>query len=172
MTQITKRLHVCFVCSGNTCRSPMAALVFRTRLERAGLADVVKVSSAGIGAWHAGEPADPRARATLRAHGYPAEHLAAEIDEEKLGADLLLAAAGEHVEFLRERVGPERVRLLRDFDPTAPEGAELEDPYSGDAEGYERTFRMIERAMPELVRWAGERSLVRPVPGPYAKLDE
>jgi len=150
----------------------MAALVFRSQLERAGLADVVRVSSGGTGAWHAGEPADPRAQATLRAHGYPTAHVAAEIDDEKLGADLLLAAAGEHAEFLRERIDPARVRLLREFDPAAPEGAELEDPYSGDVEGYERTFRMIERAMPELVRWAGERSLARPVSGSYDKLDE
>ncbi|MDI5980588.1 protein tyrosine phosphatase, partial [Amycolatopsis magusensis] len=51
-------LHVSFVCSGNICRSPMAALVFREQLRRAGLADRVRVSSAGIGPWHVGEPAD------------------------------------------------------------------------------------------------------------------
>ena len=36
-------LHVCFVCSGNICRSPMAAVVFREHLRRAGLEDTVTV---------------------------------------------------------------------------------------------------------------------------------
>lgn len=135
----------------------MAALVFRAQAERAGLA--VRVSSGGIGSWHAGEPADPRARAVLRAHGYPTEHVASEVDEERLGADLLLAAGDEHVQFLRERVGnPAKVRLLRSFDPAAPEGAEIADPYSGASEEYEQVLAMVEGAMPELLEWSRQRT--------------
>jgi protein-tyrosine phosphatase len=135
----------------------MAALVFRAQAERAGLA--VRVSSGGIGAWHAGEPADPRAQAVLRAHGYPTEHVASGIDEERLGADLLLAAGDEHVQFLRERVSdPAKVRLLRSFDPAAPEGAEIADPYSGASEEYERVLAMVEGAMSELLEWSRQRT--------------
>lgn len=133
----------------------MAALVFRAHVERAGLGDVVRVSSGGIGAWHAGEPADPRARAVLAAHGYPTEHVASEVDEERLGADLLLAAGDEHVRFLLEHeVDPAKVRLLRSFDPDAEPGAEIDDPYSGDPEGYEAVLAKIETTMPGLVRWS------------------
>lgn len=146
--------RVVFVCSGNICRSPMAALVFRAKVAEAGLADVVTVASAGTGPWHVGEPADQRARATLKAHGYPTDHVAAEVDGEHLQADLLLAASEGHLEFLRDRVDdPSRVRLLREFDPSAPEGAEVPDPYYGGDDGFEDVLAMVERTMPGLLDW-------------------
>ncbi|MCR6486585.1 low molecular weight phosphotyrosine protein phosphatase [Amycolatopsis sp. OK19-0408] len=145
--------NLVFVCSGNICRSPMAELIFRAKLEEAGLDDV-RVSSCGIGPWHAGEPADKRARATLKAHGYPTEHVATEVTSDDLEADLLLAADEGHVEFLLERVeDPSKVRLLRSFDPSAPEGAEVPDPYYGGDDGFEDVLGMIERSVPALLDW-------------------
>lgn len=44
--------RVCFVCTGNICRSPMAESVFRARVVEAGLDSVVEVDSAGTGDWH------------------------------------------------------------------------------------------------------------------------
>ncbi|WP_092531230.1 low molecular weight protein-tyrosine-phosphatase [Amycolatopsis arida] len=150
-------LHVCFVCSGNICRSPMAALIFTEHLRRAGLADRVRISSAGTGPWHVGEPADQRATQTLTRHGYAVEHVAAQVDDDHLAADLLLAADRGHVEALRALVDdPGKVRLLRDFDPTAPRGAEVPDPYYGGADGFDVVLGMIERAMPTLLDWVRE----------------
>jgi protein-tyrosine phosphatase len=146
--------HIVFVCTGNICRSPMAELVFRARLDDAGLGDAVRVTSAGTGSWHVGEPADKRARATLKAHGYPTSHVASEVSAEDLEADLLLAADEGHAEFLRARVGdPAKVRLLRSFDPSAPEGAEVPDPYYGGDDGFEDVLGMIERSVPGLLDW-------------------
>jgi protein-tyrosine phosphatase len=150
-------LNLCFVCSGNICRSPMAALVFREHLKREGLAEDVRVSSAGTGPWHVGEPADSRAQETLRAHGYPTGHLAAEVDAGHLGAELLLAAGEDHLRFLRGKLDdPARARLLRDFDPTAGEDAEVPDPYYGGINGFGQVLGMIERSMPGLLRWVRE----------------
>ena len=42
-------LHITFVCSGNICRSPMAEKMFAHQIAERGLADVVRVSSAGTG---------------------------------------------------------------------------------------------------------------------------
>ena len=64
--------RVCFVCTGNICRSPMAASVFRARVEEAGLDGLVEVDSAGTGGWHEGDPADPRTVSVLEEHGYDA----------------------------------------------------------------------------------------------------
>ena len=149
--------HLVFVCSGNICRSPMAELVFRAHLDDAGLDDV-RVTSAGTGPWHVGEPADKRARATLKAHGYSTEHVASEVSDEDLAADLLLAADEGHAEFLRARVDdPAKVRLLRSFDPSAPEGAEVPDPYYGGDDGFEDVLGMVERAVPGLLDWVRSR---------------
>lgn len=130
----------------------MAAVVFREHLRRAGLDDRVEVTSAGTGPWHVGEGADPRTAKVLADHGYPTEHVAAQLGPEHTGADLLLAMDAGHLRAVRKAVDdPERVRLLRSFDPDADEGAEVPDPYFGGERGFEDVLGMIEAAMPALV---------------------
>ncbi len=48
---------------------------------------------------------------------------------------------------------PERVRLLRSFDPAAPPGAEVPDPYYGGDAGFVDVLAMIRAAMPGLLDW-------------------
>ncbi len=147
-----------FVCSGNICRSPIAEKVLAAHLERAGLAAAVRVRSAGTGGWHVGEPVDPRAGEVLRRRGYSDRHTARQVDEELLAADLLVALDREHVAALRRLLpDPDRVRLLRSFDPTAPPGAGVPDPYYGGRGGFDDVLEMIEAAAPGLVEWVRER---------------
>ena len=148
-------MHVVFVCSGNICRSPIAEKVFAAELERAGLADGVRVTSAGTGGWHVGDPADERAAAVLRAAGYPSDHRARQVDAEALGADLIVALDDTHRRALCD-VGASRVRLLRSFDPTAPEGAEVPDPYYGGDDGFDEVLAMIQAAVPGMLDWVRE----------------
>jgi len=150
-------MHVTFVCTGNICRSPVAAIVFREHVRRAGLADVVEVSSAGTGGWHVGDPADERAAKSLVDAGYSSEHTAAQVGKLHLGADLLVALDSGHARELRRLSGdPDRVRLLRSFDPDA-DGVDVPDPYYGDREGFDRVLAMTEAAMPGLLAWVRER---------------
>jgi protein-tyrosine phosphatase len=153
-------VHLCFVCSGNICRSPSAALVVAEHLRREGLDDRVRVSSAGIGPWHAGESIDRRAGEVLERHGYPAEHVAAQVGDEHLDADLFLAMDRGHEKALRKLVGdPSRVRMLRSFDPRVaddPDGADVPDPYYGGPDGFEQVLAMIEAATPGLLAWVRE----------------
>jgi protein-tyrosine phosphatase len=148
---------VVFVCTGNICRSPIAEKVFVHELEKAGLADEVHVSSAGTGGWHIGSPADERAAAVLRAAGYDAEHTARQVDAEQLGADLIVALDHSHRRVLQSMVPePERVRLLRSFDPDAPPGAEVPDPYYGDDAGFTAVLEMVRAAVPGMIEWVRE----------------
>jgi protein-tyrosine phosphatase len=148
---------VVFVCTGNICRSPIAEKVFVHELEKAGLADEVHVSSAGTGGWHIGSPADERAVAVLRAAGYDAEHTARQVDAEQLGADLIVALDHSHRRVLQSMVPePERVRLLRSFDPDAPPGAEVPDPYYGDDAGFTAVLEMVRAAVPGMIEWVRE----------------
>lgn len=151
-------VHVSFICTGNICRSPIAAAVFRSRVDDAGLTDKVTITSAGTGSWHIGEPCDPRAAAVLRARDYPVEHVATRVNTEHLNADLLLAADAGHIDALIGLgVPPERARLLRSFDPDAPLDAEVPDPYYGAEGGFDEVLAMIEAAMPRLLDWVRER---------------
>ncbi|MDD1061950.1 low molecular weight phosphotyrosine protein phosphatase [Streptomyces cocklensis] len=122
------------------------------QLRRAGLDDRVRVSSAGLGGWHAGDAVDPRAAAVLAAHGYPVEHVAAQVGPDHLDADLLVAMDRGHEKALRRQADdPSRVRLLRSFDPDAAGDPDVPDPYYGGSEGFEEVLTMIEAAMPGLM---------------------
>jgi len=66
--------RVCFVCTGNICRSPAAEVVVRELVEQAGLTGV-ELDSSGTDGWHVGAPADPRALRALTAAGYNGDPL-------------------------------------------------------------------------------------------------
>ena len=152
-------LHVTFVCSGNICRSPMAEKVFADQLRRRGLGDAVRVTSAGTGNWHAGEGADRRANRVLRAHGYSTDHRAAQVGEDHLAADMVVALGRNHLRLLRELgVDDDRVRMLRSFDPrSAAHALDVEDPYYGDHDDFEQVLTVIEAALPGLHDWVDNR---------------
>ncbi|MDP9843820.1 low molecular weight protein-tyrosine-phosphatase [Streptosporangium lutulentum] len=141
--------HVCLVCMGNICRSPMAEVVLRKTLDDHGLGDLVTVDSAGTGGWHQGSPMDERAAAVLADHGYDgSSHRARQFLGGWYGRiDLVLAMDGENLRALR-RLAPDDadVRLFRSFDPAAPEGAEVPDPYYGDGEGFAEVLKMVKAA--------------------------
>ncbi len=151
-------LHITFICSGNICRSPMAEKMFAHQISERGLADVVRVSSAGTGGWHAGEPADRRASHVLRAHGYPSSHRAAQIDDDHLSADLVIALGRNHVRMLKDLgVEDDRLRMLRSFDPrSGAHPLDVEDPYYGNHDDFEDVFTVIDASLPGLHQWVDE----------------
>ncbi|MEO5920753.1 MAG: low molecular weight phosphotyrosine protein phosphatase, partial [Pseudolysinimonas sp.] len=64
--------RICFVCTGNICRSPMAEAIFRRLIAEKRLGRRLAVSSAATGDWHVGERADARTIAALGKLGYDA----------------------------------------------------------------------------------------------------
>src|SRR5437868_8758052 len=91
------KYSVCLVCLGNICRSPMAEVVLREELARAGLAGAVMAESAGTGDWHVGERMYGPARAELSRHGYDGSaHRARQIEPSWLAACDLVVAMDRH----------------------------------------------------------------------------
>ncbi len=148
--------RITVVCTGNICRSPMAAFILRARFADAGLADRVSVDSAGTTAWEEGNPADPRTIAALERHGHtvnPEGHRARVFDKRSFEElDLVLATDHGHYTVLRRLAGsPERqekIRMLRSFDPTGPKGDALsiDDPWYGDDTSFDRTYDEVTAA--------------------------
>ncbi|MET7291781.1 low molecular weight protein-tyrosine-phosphatase [Streptomyces griseoloalbus] len=143
--------RVCFVCTGNICRSPMAESVFRARVAKAGLDGLVEVDSAGTGGWHEGEGADPRTVTVLRENGYDADHTARQFDPSWFARlDLVIALDSGHLRALRRLAPTERdadkVRLLRSYDPAADDDLDVPDPYYGGADGFDECLEMVEAA--------------------------
>ncbi|MGW2960602.1 low molecular weight protein-tyrosine-phosphatase [Streptomyces sp. NPDC001220] len=143
--------RVCFVCTGNICRSPMAESVFRARIAEAGLDDRVEVDSAGTGGWHEGDGADPRTVRVLREHGYDGDHTARQFQASWFDRlDLVIALDSGHLKALR-RLAPttedaHKVHLLRSYDPDAADDLDVPDPYYGGPDGFEECLEMVEAA--------------------------
>lgn len=146
-------MHVCFICSGNICRSPYAEARFRFLVEAAGLGDAVSVSSAGtLGINGVGE--DPRTAAKVEELGGSLDDfLSRGIDEEIVAeSDLIVCMATSHFNELSFQY-PEassRIRLLRQ-DEDESSGADIPDPVTRGSDEYEAALRMIENALPALL---------------------
>ena len=152
---MTSPYRICFVCSGNICRSPIAEVVLRALAERGGLAGELVVDSAGTGDWHVGERADLRAIKVLSGAGYDGgEHRARQFDPQWFAErDLVIALDRGHERALRawapDGAARDKVRLLRSFDPAA-DGAERDldvaDPYYDGPDEFGEVLLQVEAA--------------------------
>jgi protein-tyrosine phosphatase len=149
--------RVCLVCLGNICRSPMAETVLRQFLAEAGLADAVVLDSAGTGDWHLGEPMHRPARMALAGRGYDGSaHRARQFEASWLaGRDLVLAMDARNLAALRQMAAPgdrDRIRLFGEVGGlSGSEGAEIPDPYGGDAAEFGHVLDLLSTAAPVIV---------------------
>ena len=140
------------VCLGNICRSPLAEGILRREAAARGL-DLF-VDSAGTGDYHIGSLPDERACAEGGRRGCDMTMRARQIRPEDFERfELVLAMDAQNRRSLLRLAGPHaaKVRLLREFDRTAPPGAEVPDPYYGGPAHFAEVADMIERAMEGLV---------------------
>lgn len=147
-------MHIIFVCLGNICRSVMAERIAEKYFQTAGI--TVQLSSAGTSNEEAGNPMDPRAARLLQAHGYRVgDHKAHQITVAEIqNADLVLAAEPRHMRVMQSMVGhTDNLRLMTDFDPKAQPGDGIPDPWYGDEAGFQDTLEVLERIMPDLVKF-------------------
>ena len=155
------RMSVLMVCMGNICRSPMAEAVLRGKLQRAGLAEAVRVDSAGTHGFHRGNPPDPRGVAQAQARGYSLAGLKSRPvtadDFERF--DLLLAMDQDNLRSLRRDCPPalhERLGLLLAHAP-ALGVLEVPDPYYSSVAAFDAALDLIEPACDGLVQHLRQR---------------
>ena len=143
-------MKILFVCLGNICRSPTAEGVMARLLEEAGLAARVTIDSAGTGGWHVGELPDSRSREAARRRGIELTHRARQLARPDLDRfDLVVVMDSDNLSRVAAMSDPRaraEIRLLRSFDPTAPAGAIVPDPYAGGPEGFDEVLDICERA--------------------------
>lgn len=143
-----KPFRLLFVCSGNTCRSPMAQAITRRLTEERGWKHVA-VRSAGTGAVP-GTPASAGAMEAARTHGLDlGGHRASPLTEEAVAwADLVLTMSSSHLLRVVELGAADKASLLTAFAAgNDPEGVpdSVTDPFGGSLEEYEETFTLLER---------------------------
>jgi protein-tyrosine phosphatase len=150
--------RICFVCTGNICRSPMAETYFTALVKKTGYDGLISVSSAGTGDWHVGEPSDDRTLAVLAAHGLSGSgHRARQFDPEWFeNLDLVVVFDRSQERILRTWAANDqdrsKVQLLLTFDSEQAALIDVPDPYYSDAAMFDQVLGMIEKACVALFR--------------------
>ena len=144
-------LTVLFICTGNTCRSPMAEQIFNERTK--GLS--VHAFSAGLDA-KPGSPMNPKAADALTALGHsPTAHSSILVSTEAVDeADVILTFTQDQKKELRQRF-PAAVEKLFTISEYANRGSgisvDVPDPYGKSAEVYEETAETIDSLVEVIV---------------------
>ena len=153
-------VRILFVCTGNTCRSPMAAAILQERLKAWGVSGEFTVSSAGIAAW-TGQAASAAAVEVMARQGISlAEHTAQLIDNRRVYAsDLVLALTVSHKESLLCIAPGARNRIFTLAEYAGKPG-DVTDPMGRSPEVYQacadQLTELIEAARDKILQLAGK----------------
>ncbi|RLA60389.1 MAG: low molecular weight phosphotyrosine protein phosphatase [Epsilonproteobacteria bacterium] len=138
-----------FVCLGNICRSPSAEGVMAHLIKKEGLEGKIKVDSAGMIGFHAGEQADPRSRKHAEKRGVEITSIARQFrpNDDFHGFDYILAMDKKNLSDLKnlDKKGEfaHKIFMMTDFCRNK-KVKEVPDPYYLGANGFELVLDILE----------------------------
>lgn len=142
-------MNILFVCSGNTCRSPMAEAIARRIAADRGIRDM-KISSAGTNAWDNATATDEALlvgmERSLDLSSHRARRLTPEIVSE---ADLIFVMTPSHLEQVNQLGGRGKTHVLDEY-TSGSTGGGVSDPYGGDLDAYRGTADVLEEEIEKL----------------------
>ncbi len=141
---------IMFICSGNTCRSPLAEGLFKKYLNENNITDI-EVSSAGVGAF----PGDEVSINSILVAGNRgvdiSSHRARNLNPEHLvSTDLFFCMSDSHKHYLSRHCDEEKNVVLN-----------VPDPYGRPIEVYEECAKQLENLFPEILEKIQNVTIIR-----------
>lgn len=133
--------RILFVCTGNTCRSPMAEAILKNKKM-----DGMEVKSAGIFAAN-GSEASTHAKQVLDENNIPHHHQSSLLSKEDLNwADLVLTMTTSHKFAIHQQYPSVSTKLftLKEF-AGEPFDHDVVDPFGGNLAIYQETYQELEK---------------------------
>jgi protein-tyrosine phosphatase len=147
------RTRILFVCTGNTCRSPLAEALGRRELIERGLLSV-EVSSAGISAANKQPASDGSMLVGLERHLDLGSHQARQLTPAMVAeATLILVMGAHHLNAVEKMGGNGKAVLLTQYAEPDRAAQSIPDPFGGDLD----TYRETADALAHYVRLAFDR---------------
>jgi protein-tyrosine-phosphatase len=156
-------MHVLFVCTGNTCRSPIAEALARRFAAERQLSELT-LGSAGTAAWDGAPASDGALLVALERSVDLSTHRARLLTRELVnGADLILAMGPHHLERIEALGGAGKTHLLSSYASKGRSDRSITDPFGGDLDVYRSAFDELDREVQQAIeRIAAERAPGRP----------